>query len=168
MHTIYLGLGSNIGDRERNLQTALQELNRPDLRILRVSGVYETEPLEMRAQGWFLNLVAEAETSLFPRQLLSRIAGIERRLGRKRAVPKGPRTLDIDILLYRKFVMQTDSLTIPHPRMAERRFVLQPIVDLAPEMRHPVLRKTMRELLGETTGQIVRRVDFTPVLAQME
>jgi 2-amino-4-hydroxy-6-hydroxymethyldihydropteridine diphosphokinase len=104
--------------------------------------------VEYTAQAWFLNLVVEAETDLFPMQLLARTAGIERALGRVRTTPKGPRTIDIDILLYGNAVVQSAKLQIPHPRMAERRFVLAPLADLAPDLRHPVLHKSVRELLG--------------------
>jgi 2-amino-4-hydroxy-6-hydroxymethyldihydropteridine diphosphokinase len=154
--TVYLSLGSNIGDRARNLQAALAQLAAPDLRILRTSSAYETEPVEFTAQRWFVNLAAEAETELFPLQLLSRISRVERALGRVRTVPKGPRTIDIDILFYGRAIVRTPTLEIPHPRMAERRFVLAPLADLAPELRHPVTRKTIREMLDAAPKQVVR------------
>jgi 2-amino-4-hydroxy-6-hydroxymethyldihydropteridine diphosphokinase len=154
--TVYLSLGSNIGDRARNLQAALAQLAAPDLRILRTSPAYETEPVEFTAQRWFVNLAAEAETELFPLQLLSRIGRVERALGRVRTVPKGPRTIDIDILFYGRAIVRTPTLEIPHPRMAERRFVLAPLADLAPELRHPVTRKTIREMLDAAPKQVVR------------
>jgi len=154
----YLSLGSNVGDRQRFIEEAIRRLGSPDLKVLRVSSIYETEPRDVRNQPWFLNLVVEAETSLLPRLLLARVRRIERELGRKRAVSKGPRTIDVDILLYGHFVIGSTDLTVPHPRMAERRFVLEPLCELAPEIRHPVLRRTMRELLGGTLGQVVRRV----------
>jgi 2-amino-4-hydroxy-6-hydroxymethyldihydropteridine diphosphokinase len=156
--TVYLSLGSNIGDRVRQLQAALQQLAAPDLRILRTSPAYETEPVEFTAQRWFVNLVAEAETELFPLQLLSRIGRVERALGRVRTVPKGPRTIDIDILFYSRAIIRSDKLEIPHPRMAERRFVLAPMADLAPELRHPVTRKTIREMLDAAPKQAVRPI----------
>lgn len=140
------------------LRSAIGALNAPGLQVLRVSPVYETEPREYVNQRWFLNLVVEAETSLFPAQLLARITKIERQLGRKRPRPKGPRTIDIDILFYGNFVIQTTALSIPHPRFAERRFVLAPLVDLAPDLRDPVSRRTMRELLPATAGQKVRKL----------
>lgn len=157
--TVYLGLGSNVGDREQMLQAAIDRLKSPELRIVRVSSVYETEPQGRRNQRWFLNLVVEAETDLFPRQLLGRIAKIEQELGRRRMLANGPRTIDIDILFYGNFVVDTPELSIPHPRFAERRFVLAPMVDLAPELRDPVSRRTMRELLPGTAGQAVRKVE---------
>ena len=154
-----MGLGSNVGAREEMLQTAIDRLQSPELRIVRASSIYETEPQGRRNQRWFLNLVVEAETDLFPRQLLGRIAKIEQELGRRRMMANGPRTIDIDILFYGNFVVETPELKIPHPRFAERRFVLAPMVELAPELRDPVSRRTMRELLPGTAGQAVRKVN---------
>jgi len=154
--TVYLSLGSNLGDRERLLQDALRLLHTTDLRVVRISPVYQTEPQDVKAQPWFLNLVVEAETELFPRQLLARVQQIEKQLGRKRLAAKGPRTIDIDILLYGDSVVNAAGLVVPHPRMTERRFVLQPLADLVPELRHPVLRRTVKELLAGTQDQTVR------------
>lgn len=159
MKKIFLGLGSNVGDRRANLGRALEALDAPDLRVLRVSPVYETEPQGLREQEWFLNLVAEAETSLFPRQLLQRIRRVERDFGRKRVVANGPRTLDIDILFFARSVIHSPELEVPHPRYAERRFVLAPLADLAPEWRDPVSGKSVRALLDDLQGQKVRRVE---------
>jgi 2-amino-4-hydroxy-6-hydroxymethyldihydropteridine diphosphokinase len=164
MKTAYLGLGSNVGDREANLRAAVDRLRAPDLRVLRLSPVYETEPVDYTGQGWFLNLVLEAETSLFPMQLLARVARIERSLGRVRAVPKGPRTIDIDILLYGSAAIQSEALEIPHPRMAERRFVLAPLADLAPDLRHPIGRLSVSEMLDAAPPQTVRRVEGLTLL----
>ena len=152
----YLGLGSNVGDRELHLRRALDRLSTPGLRILRVSPIYETEPVDYANQRWFLNLVVEAETSLFPVQLLAHISRIERGLGRVRTVPKGPRTIDIDILLYGQRVVRSARLEIPHPRLAERRFVLAPLADLAPDLRHPVTGLAVREMLATAPVQTVR------------
>jgi 2-amino-4-hydroxy-6-hydroxymethyldihydropteridine diphosphokinase len=157
--TVYLSIGSNLGGRERNLRDALGLLAGPSLRILRVSSFYETEPRDVPDQPWFVNAVVEAETDLFPKQLLARLQKIERQLGRKRIRPKGPRTIDIDILLYGEAVIATDDLTVPHPRMGERRFVLEPLAELGPELRHPVTRRTVREMLRAVAGQQVRRVE---------
>jgi len=154
--TVYLSLGSNIGDRARHLQAALEQLGGAGLRILRVSPAYETEPVEFTAQRWFVNLVAEAETDLFPMQLLARTARVERALGRVRGVPKGPRIIDIDILFYGRSVIHSAKLEIPHPGIAARRFVLVPLADLAPDLRHPVTRKTVREMLEAAPQQAVR------------
>jgi 2-amino-4-hydroxy-6-hydroxymethyldihydropteridine diphosphokinase len=156
LKTTYLSLGSNLGDREGNLRTAIERLTAPGLRVLRVSPVYETEPVDNTNQGWFLNLVVEAETTLFPMQLLARVQKIERVLGRVRTVPKGPRTIDIDILFYGAAVMRGGKLEIPHPRIAERRFVLVPLHDLAPAWRHPVTRATVAELLRAAPPAVVR------------
>ncbi len=163
MKRVYLSLGSNVGDREERLQAAIDHLHGAEFLITRFSPVYETEPRELRNQPWFLNLVVEAETSLFPMQLLRRIEKIELDLGRRRLVAKGPRTIDIDILFFGNFVIHTARLTVPHPRFAERRFVLAPMAELAPDLRDPVSRRTMRELLPATAGQNVRKVDFTVV-----
>ena len=156
---VYLGLGSNVGDREGWLQKAVDSLESCDLHILRISPVYETEPQGRRNQRWFLNAVAEAETELFPLQLLRRIGKIEKELGRKRLAENAPRTVDIDILFYGNAVVSTAALEIPHPRLRERRFVLAPLADLAPELRDPVTRRTIRELLAATAGQNVRKAD---------
>ena len=163
MKKVYLGLGSNMGDREEMLREAIRALDSPQLHIRRLSPVYETEPVDLAGQRWFLNQVAEAETDLFPVQLLQRTSKVEARLGRKRLTPKGPRTIDIDILLFGNFVVKTPSLEIPHPRFRERRFVLAPLADLAPELRDPVSRKTIRELLGEVRGQAARRIQCAGV-----
>jgi len=152
----YLSLGSNIGDREENLRRAVVLLECGDLRIARRSSVYETEPQDVRNQPWFLNAVVEVETTLFPLQLLHWILKIEKQMGRRRTTPKGPRSIDIDILLYGNFVISSPTLTVPHPGLATRRFVLEPMAEMAPELRHPVLRKTMRELMQATAGQVVR------------
>jgi 2-amino-4-hydroxy-6-hydroxymethyldihydropteridine diphosphokinase len=154
--TIYLSLGSNLGDRQANLRAAIERLVLPDVRVLRTSPVYETAPVDYTAQPWFLNLVVEAETGLFPMRLLSRIGRIERALGRVRTVAKGPRTIDIDILLYGQAVVRSATLEIPHPRMAERRFVLAPLADLTPTLRHPVTHRTVSEMLEAAPAQTVR------------
>lgn len=157
MKKVYLGLGSNVGDREAMLQAALRALESPRLHILRVSPVYETEPMDVPGQDWFLNLVAEATTDLFPLQLLRSTAKVEAQLGRRRLTPKGPRNIDIDILLFRNAVVKTAALEIPHPRFRDRRFVLAPLADLAADLRDPVTGKTVRELLADLRGQAVRR-----------
>ncbi len=156
MKTVYLSLGSNVGDREAYLRAAIEALPGAGIEVARVSPVYETEPVDYTAQAWFLNLVLEARTELFPLQLLMRTARIEGTLGRVRTAPKGPRTLDIDILLYGNAVVRTEGLEIPHPRMSDRRFVLEPLAALAPDLRHPVLGQTMRELLNRVEGQVCR------------
>jgi 2-amino-4-hydroxy-6-hydroxymethyldihydropteridine diphosphokinase len=156
--TVYLGLGSNLGDRARNLRRALEELEAPDLRILRASPVYETEPVEYTRQPWFLNQVAEAETELFPFQLLARAARVERALGRVRGIPKGPRVIDVDILFFARAIVRAAKLEIPHPAIAARRFVLLPLADLAPDLLHPATRQSVRQMLQAAPPQKIRKV----------
>jgi len=126
--------------------------------VVRASRVYETEPQDLREQPWFLNMAVEAETRLFPMQLLHEVQRVERRVGRRRVVAKGPRTIDIDILLFGASVVETEELQIPHPRMAARRFVLEPLAELAPDLRHPVTRESVVEMLERVRGQAVRVV----------
>jgi len=156
VHKIYLSLGSNLGDRRRHLDEAIRLLRECGVKVARASRVYETEPLDVREQPWFLNMVVKAETRLFPIQLLHQIQRVERRLGRRRVVAKGPRTIDIDILLFGRSVMETEELQIPHPRMAARRFVLEPLAELAPDLRHPVTKEPVAEMLEHVQGQAVR------------
>jgi 2-amino-4-hydroxy-6-hydroxymethyldihydropteridine diphosphokinase len=160
LSVVYLGLGSNTGDREALLRSAVEELDKSDLRLLRVSHIYETEPVGLLEQRWFLNLVAEFETDLSPRQVLRRTQHTEHQYGRLRTLPNGPRTLDIDILLYDDAVMKTEVLEIPHPRYRERRFTLEPLAELNPELKDPVTGETVKEMLSKLTGQIVRRLDL--------
>jgi 2-amino-4-hydroxy-6-hydroxymethyldihydropteridine diphosphokinase len=158
MKIAYLALGTNMGERERNLEAALELLAARDLRIRRISSVYETAPIDTNDPRWFLNLAIETETDLFPMQLLWRIGKIEHSLGRVRTVINGPRTIDIDILLYGRAVIHSPALEVPHPRMTQRRFVLAPLAELAPDLRHPVARKTILELLDSAPQQSVRRL----------
>jgi 2-amino-4-hydroxy-6-hydroxymethyldihydropteridine diphosphokinase len=153
---IYLSLGSNIGDREGNLRKAVERLASQDVRVLHTSRIYETEPVDYKDQAWFLNQVMEAETALFPMQLLTRIGRVEREMGRLRTVRKGPRTIDIDILFYAAAVVETARLEIPHPRIAERRFVLAPLAELAPDLRHPVTHRSVRQMLESAPPAVVR------------
>ena len=156
MKRIYLSLGSNIGDREGNLRKAVERLASDDVRVLRSSRNYETEPVDYKDQAWFLNQVVEAETALFPMQLLTRIGRVEHELGRVRTRPKGPRTIDIDILLYAAAIVNTLRLEIPHPRMAERRFGLAPLAELAPDLRHPLTHRSVRQMLESAPPAVVR------------
>jgi 2-amino-4-hydroxy-6-hydroxymethyldihydropteridine diphosphokinase len=158
MNTVYLSLGSNVGDREANLARAIEELARRGGRIIRRSSFYETEPLEIRDQEWFLNCAVEAETALTPHQLITVLLEIESEMGRHRGIKYGPRNIDMDILLFGANVVNTPDLIIPHPRMAERRFVLVPMNEIASNARHPVLDKTIGELLNSTTDKSVVRL----------
>jgi 2-amino-4-hydroxy-6-hydroxymethyldihydropteridine diphosphokinase len=147
---IYLSLGSNLGDRAANLERAISALPEAGVRVLRRSSLYETEPVDFLAQPWFLNCVVEAETSLMPRQLLHALQGIERAFGSRKLVARGPRIIDLDILFYGADVIRTKKMEIPHPRMEKRLFVLAPLAELAPGLRHPVLGATIAELTAAT------------------
>ncbi len=162
MKTVYLGLGSNLGDRQAHLVRAIALLETSDIRVTRASSIYETEPRDIPDQPWFLNQVIEAQTTLYPRQLLARTQKIEREMGRTRTVDKGPRVMDVDILLYGESKVLTEALEIPHPRMADRRFVLEPLHELAPELRHPVTKKTIGEMLRRVADQAVRHLRNEP------
>ena len=150
MKTVYLSLGSNLGDRAAHLEEAIRRLPDVGVVVRRVSSFYKTEPVEVRSQPWFVNCVVEAATELMPT-----------RLGRQPGTPKGPRPIDIDILLYENVVVRSPELEIPHSRLAERRFVLAPLTELAPEARHPVTERTVLEMLHETpdASAVVRMKD---------
>ena len=143
---VYLSLGSNVGDREQNLRTAIAKLGELG-EVIAVSSFYETEPVEFTQQPWFLNCAVAVRTELMPKLFLAKIQAIEQEMGRRRVQPKGPRTLDIDILLFGNSVINAQQLEVPHPSMHERRFVLAPLVEIAPEVRHPIFKRTVRELL---------------------
>lgn len=148
---IFVGLGSNIGDREKHLRDASNSLRKYELTLRRSASLYITEPRDYEEQPWFLNTVLEVDTRLPPLKLLEVCLEIERQAGRIRDRSKGPRPLDLDILLYGEETMQTDELILPHPRYTERRFVLIPLAELAPDFRDPIRNLTVSELLKECT-----------------
>lgn len=157
---VFLGLGTNLGDRDANLDRALAAIEGEHIHILRRSSIYETEPQDVKDQPWFLNMVIECETRYFPIQLLAVLDRVERNLGRergRRAVPKGPRVIDIDILLFGSTCMETPKLTIPHPRMLDRRFVIEPLLEIAPDVRNPATGRAMKEALIKVASQRIRR-----------
>ena len=159
MQIIYLSLGSNVGDREANLRAAIAALEDARVRVRRVSSLYETEPVDFLEQPWFLNCVVEGETKLPAPALLRELRQMEARLGSKKLIAKGPRLVDMDILLYGLETIETPELQVPHPRMHLRRFVLVPLAEIAAEVRHPTLKKAVRELLEETKDRsAVRRM----------
>jgi 2-amino-4-hydroxy-6-hydroxymethyldihydropteridine diphosphokinase len=153
---VFISIGSNIGDRAANIHTAIKALERLG-KVLAVSSLYETEPVEFTEQPWFLNCVVRLETALDPHELIDGLLSIEREMGRSREQKKGPRNIDLDILLYGDLLLNDATLTIPHPAMHKRRFVLEPLSEIAPEIVHPVLRRTIRELRDALPqGQQVR------------
>ncbi len=155
---VYLSLGSNVGDRAAQLRNAIARLGAAG-RVVAESSLYETEPVEFTEQPWFLNCAVALETDTTPQQLMAAILGIEEEMGRKRVQKKGPRTIDIDILIFGNMIVKSKRLTIPHPAMQHRRFVLEPLAEIAPEAVHPVFNKTIRELRDALPeGQSVRRV----------
>jgi len=159
LHRVYLGLGTNLGDRLANLEAAREALP-PAVRLLSTSPVYETPPWGYLDQPAFLNQVVEAETDLAPLELLDYLKHLEIQLGRQPTFPYGPRRIDVDLLFYDDLVLKAPGLTLPHPRLAERAFVLVPLVDLTPDLYHPVERKTVRELLEGIDRTGIEMVDL--------
>lgn len=163
MVAVYLGLGSNLGERWENMARAVERLAE-EMSIERVSSSYETEPVGYLEQPCFLNAVLRAETNLMPRRLLDLIKAIETDLGRVPSFPNAPRPIDIDILFYGDEVIQLPDLVVPHPRIAERAFVLVPLAEIAAELVHPGTRRTVAEMLAEVPGREgVERSDYPPL-----
>jgi len=150
---VYLSLGSNLGDRAANLRAAIEALPAANIRVTKISSFYETEPVDFLEQPWFLNCAMEAETGLSPQELLRALRGIEQSVGSKKEFAKGPRLLDIDILIYGNETIDLPDLQIPHPRMLQRKFVLAPLAEIAPLLKHPTWGGTAAELSGASTDQ---------------
>ncbi|MCD6129126.1 2-amino-4-hydroxy-6-hydroxymethyldihydropteridine diphosphokinase [Candidatus Bipolaricaulota bacterium] len=163
MAKAFLGLGANLPPEEERLREALRLLSAKGARPVALSSLYRTEPWGRADQPWFVNLVVEVETELPPRALLRVAKGIEQALGRKDRGRWGPREVDIDILLYEDLVVQDPDLTVPHPRLPARRFVLEPLCEIAPQARHPLLGLTMAELLSRVPDErrVVRLKEIT-------
>jgi len=158
--TTYLSLGSNVGDRAKNLRDAIAALEKTGVQVVRGSSLYETEPVDYLDQAWFLNMAIEAETELGALELLHALGAIETQMGSKKVIAKGPRLIDMDILLYGDQVIDTPELQVPHPRMHLRRFVLEPLAEIAPSVRHPILHLSATEVLARTPDKsAVRKYD---------
>jgi 2-amino-4-hydroxy-6-hydroxymethyldihydropteridine diphosphokinase len=156
---VFLSLGSNVGERAKNLRAAIGALPGVGVEVRRVSSIYETEPVDYLEQPWFLNSVVEGETVLPAGELLRGLREMERRLGSKKLVPRGPRLIDLDILLYGDDSFDTEELQVPHPRMLLRRFVLEPLAEIAPEVRHPSWNGAAGELLARLKDEsVVRKI----------
>jgi 2-amino-4-hydroxy-6-hydroxymethyldihydropteridine diphosphokinase len=160
---VYLSLGSNLGNREENLRLALEHLNSAGVPVLARSSLYETAPQDVIDQPWFLNMAVGCETSLLPLRLLTLLQRIERKLGRVRGhgeLKRGPRTIDIDILLYGTATVHSPQLVIPHPRIIQRRFVLEPLLEIAPQLRHPQTGALLQSFLSDVADQHLKK--FNP------
>ena len=159
MAKVYLGLGSNIGDRKDNIDSAIDMLkNHGSIEVKRISSYYETEPIGYEDQNWFLNVVLEINTTLKPYDLLEFCSSIEEKLKRKRVIRWGPRTIDVDILIYEGFTSKDERLTVPHPRMTDRAFVMIPLYEIAPNIK--INNKNIGEVLKNLDGKEIRKIDY--------
>jgi 2-amino-4-hydroxy-6-hydroxymethyldihydropteridine diphosphokinase len=159
MPTVYIALGTNIGDRQANLAEALRRIEQSGVQISKLSSIYETEPVDYLNQPWFLNAVLEAQTDLPAAQLLATLRQIESQMGSTKPFAKGPRLIDLDILLYANGTIDTPDLQVPHPRMLQRNFVLAPLAEIAPTLRHPNWSATVSDLFAHSPDKsIVRRI----------
>lgn len=159
-HLAYLSLGSNVGDRAAQIADAISRL-RAIGRVTKTSSLYETSPVEFNDQPWFLNAVVELHTVLDPSRLMHLLLDIERAMGRERTRPKGPRTIDLDILLYDDREVHSEVVDIPHPSMHQRRFVLIPLAEIAPALLHPALKLTAAQMLERLPASDIVR-PFNP------
>jgi 2-amino-4-hydroxy-6-hydroxymethyldihydropteridine diphosphokinase len=158
--TVYLSLGSNVGDRARNVCDAIAALRSAGVQVMRISSQYEAEPVDYLDQPWFLNCAVEGETELAAPELLRAVRGIEAQMGSKKLIAKGPRLIDMDILLYGDEVIDTPELQVPHPRMHLRRFVLEPLAEIVPNLQHPVLHLSVSQMLAKSPDiSAVRKFD---------
>lgn len=150
IHTAYIAFGANLGEKEKNIENALDQIdNHPEMHITKKSSIIETEPWGYENQDNFLNGVIEVQTSLSPKELMQTLLEIEKQGGRTREIKNGPRTIDLDVIFYDNIVSDDEFITIPHPRMHEREFVLKPLSELNPDFIHPVLNKTVKNLLQD-------------------
>src|ERR1700692_4086665 len=145
---VFLSLGSNVGDREKNLRTAIAALPELGVKLKKVSSIYEAEPVDLLDQPWFLNCVVEGETTVQPATLLRELRELERQMGSKKLLPRGPRLIDLDILVYGERTIDSPELRVPHPRMHLRRFVLAPLAEITPDLKHPSWSGTASQLLA--------------------